>query len=49
MIDELVCDGYCANGCDRCYFCKIELYDWFVQFVCARGFNVLLLGVNKDD
>src|SRR4051794_24326512 len=44
--DELARPGYRANGRDRCYFCKTELYDT----LAARHPGVALLsGANADD
>jgi pyridinium-3,5-biscarboxylic acid mononucleotide sulfurtransferase len=35
--DELAREGYRANGRDRCYFCKSELYDRLAELARARG------------
>jgi uncharacterized protein len=44
--NELARPGYRANGRDRCYFCKSELYDT----LAARHPGVpLLSGANRDD
>jgi uncharacterized protein len=44
--NELARPGYRANGRDRCYFCKTELYD----VLAARHPGVALLsGANADD
>src|SRR3954453_2655715 len=44
--NELARPGYRANGRDRCYFCKTELYDT----LAARHPGVALLsGANADD
>jgi uncharacterized protein len=44
--NELARPGYVANGRDRCYFCKTELYD----VLAARYPGVTLLsGANADD
>jgi uncharacterized protein len=44
--NELARPGYVANGRDRCYFCKSELYDT----LAARHPGVTLLsGANQDD
>jgi uncharacterized protein len=44
--NELARPGYRANGRDRCYFCKTELYDT----LAARHPGVpLLSGANQDD
>ncbi|WP_028062076.1 ATP-dependent sacrificial sulfur transferase LarE [Solirubrobacter soli] len=47
--DELARTGYRANGPDRCYFCKSELYDVLAELAKQRGFNALLSGANQDD
>jgi uncharacterized protein len=47
--DELARQGYRANGRDRCYFCKTELYDRLAQLASRRGFAALLSGANQDD
>src|ERR1044072_323521 len=38
--------GYVANGRDRCYFCKTELYDTLAARYPAA---TLLSGANQDD
>jgi len=44
--NEMARDGYRANGRDRCYFCKSELYD----VIQARYPGVTVLsGANADD
>lgn len=47
--NELARPGYRANGPDRCYFCKSELYDVLAQLAHDRGYNALLSGANLDD
>ena len=47
--DELARPGYRANGRDRCYFCKTELYDRLAELAHARGYDALLSGANQDD
>jgi uncharacterized protein len=47
--DELARPGYRANGRDRCYFCKTELYDRLAALATSRGYAALLSGANKDD
>jgi uncharacterized protein len=47
--DELARPGYRANGPDRCYFCKTELYETLAELARQRGFNALLSGANQDD
>ena len=47
--DELAREGYVANGRDRCYHCKTELYDRLSALAARRGFAALLSGANADD
>jgi pyridinium-3,5-biscarboxylic acid mononucleotide sulfurtransferase len=47
--DELARAGYVANGPDRCYFCKSELYDRLAELAAARGIATVLSGANADD
>jgi uncharacterized protein len=47
--DELAREGYRANGTDRCYFCKSELYDRLAELATRRGYAALLSGANQDD
>jgi uncharacterized protein len=47
--DELARPGYRANGPDRCYFCKSELYDVLAELATRRGYATLLSGANADD
>src|SRR3954471_6117054 len=47
--EELARPGYVANGRDRCYFCKTELYDVLAELARARGYPALLSGANADD
>jgi pyridinium-3,5-biscarboxylic acid mononucleotide sulfurtransferase len=47
--DELARPGYRANGRDRCYFCKTELYERLSALARTRGFAAVLSGANKDD
>jgi uncharacterized protein len=44
--NELARPGYRANGRDRCYFCKTELYD---TLAARYPGTTLLSGANKDD
>ncbi len=46
---ELDRDGYRANGPDRCYHCKTELYSQLAGLAGARGYEALLSGANADD
>jgi uncharacterized protein len=47
--DELARAGYRANGADRCYHCKSELYDSLAALAAARGYAHVLSGANADD
>jgi pyridinium-3,5-biscarboxylic acid mononucleotide sulfurtransferase len=47
--DELARAGYVANGPDRCYFCKSELYDRLAELAVTRGVATVLSGANADD
>jgi uncharacterized protein len=47
--DELAREGYVANGRDRCYHCKTELYERLAALADRRGFATLLSGANADD
>jgi uncharacterized protein len=46
---ELEREGYRANGRDRCYHCKSELYDQLSALASERGYAALLSGANADD
>jgi pyridinium-3,5-biscarboxylic acid mononucleotide sulfurtransferase len=47
--DELAREGYRRNDRDRCYHCKVELYEVLAAVAERRGFFVLLSGANADD
>jgi uncharacterized protein len=47
--DELARPGYRANGADRCYHCKSELYDALAALASERGYPHVLSGANADD
>ncbi len=47
--DELEISGYHANGPDRCYFCKGELFKKLEEFAGERGFQRIAHGANVDD
>ena len=47
--DELAREGYRANGRDRCYHCKTELYETLAALGGARGHAAVLSGANADD
>jgi len=46
---ELAREGYRANGRDRCYHCKTELYDRLADLAADRGYAIVLSGANADD
>ncbi|HVP39231.1 MAG TPA: ATP-dependent sacrificial sulfur transferase LarE [Candidatus Saccharimonadales bacterium] len=46
---ELEREGYRANGPDRCYHCKTELYTVLGRYAEAHGRPVILDGTNADD
>ena len=47
--DELAQPAYRANGPDRCYHCKHELYARLTQLAADRGFAAVADGSNADD
>ena len=47
--DELARPGYAANGRDRCYHCKSELYDRLLALAAREGYAAVLSGANADD
>lgn len=47
--DELENAGYVANGPNRCYFCKDELYGKLEPLARARNINFVVDGSTKDD
>ena len=46
---ELEREGYRANGSDRCYHCKSELYDRLLALGRSRRFRAVVSGANADD
>ena len=46
---ELERAGYRANGPDRCYFCKTELFDVMGKLRGELSFDAVAYGVNTDD
>ena len=46
---ELERAGYRANGPDRCYFCKTELFEVMGKLREGLGFDAVVYGVNTDD
>jgi pyridinium-3,5-biscarboxylic acid mononucleotide sulfurtransferase len=47
--DELSNASYRANGPDRCFFCKDELFDKLDDLAARRGYAAVAYGVNLDD
>lgn len=46
---ELARPGYAANGPDRCFHCKSELYDVAAREQQRLGLSVIVNGTNTDD
>lgn len=46
---EMENPAYQANGSDRCYFCKDELFSALDVLARERGFSAIAYGVNADD
>ena len=47
--DEFANALYVANGADRCYHCKDELFEKLEGLARARGFAAIAYGINADD
>jgi pyridinium-3,5-biscarboxylic acid mononucleotide sulfurtransferase len=47
--DEMDDANYVANGSNRCYFCKHELYTKLQSMAESRGFRYVIDGNNLDD
>ena len=47
--DELENSNYRANGSDRCFFCKDELYTKLEQIVAQEGIATIVDGSTTDD
>lgn len=47
--DEINNEKYRANGADRCYFCKAELYGKLERIARGRGLEFVVDGTNADD
>lgn len=47
--DEIDNEKYRANGTDRCYFCKSELYGKLERIAHERGLEFVIDGTNADD
>ena len=46
---ELEREGYRANGRDRCFHCKTELYERLVDVARSRELDAVFSGANADD
>ncbi len=46
---EMNRDEYVKNEADRCFYCKDELYGTLGKIASARGFDVIVDGLNADD
>jgi pyridinium-3,5-biscarboxylic acid mononucleotide sulfurtransferase len=46
---ELEDPRYIANGADRCYFCKVELFDHLEPLARELGLAMIAYGMNRDD
>jgi pyridinium-3,5-biscarboxylic acid mononucleotide sulfurtransferase len=46
---ETELEAYLANGVDRCYHCKAELYDVLGSVATSEGLPVVASGANADD
>jgi uncharacterized protein len=40
---------YVANGADRCYFCKVELFDHLEPVARRLDLHTIAYGMNRDD
>jgi uncharacterized protein len=47
--EELSRPGFAANGRDRCFFCKAELFDHAFAEAESRGFPAVVYGATADD
>src|SRR5438105_4295076 len=47
--EEMADANYVANGSNRCYFCKHELYTKLQKMAESRGFRYVVDGNNLDD
>lgn len=46
---EFANPAYTANGADRCYHCKNELFEQLDRLARQRGFAAVAYGINADD
>lgn len=49
VTNEIENEAYRANNPDRCYHCKMELFDKLQGVAASRGFSRVAYGANKDD
>ena len=49
VVDELKNPKVIANGIDRCYHCKKELFSRALEFAKQNGYAAVLDGTNADD
>lgn len=49
VVDELENPKVIANGIDRCYHCKKELFSKALEFAKQNGYAAVLDGTNADD
>jgi len=49
VTDEFSNPQYLANGPDRCYHCKSELFEQMDLIAAVRGFAAIAYGINVDD
>jgi len=47
--DEIDDPNYRTNPADRCYYCKLELFNKLDDFIARRDLKAVLAGVNADD
>ena len=47
--DEMENPAYTANKADRCYHCKVELFEHLVPLAQERGIAHIIYGANADD
>jgi pyridinium-3,5-biscarboxylic acid mononucleotide sulfurtransferase len=46
---EVENEAYLANGTDRCYHCKTELYDELAEVAAREALELVVSGANLDD
>lgn len=48
-VTEMADERYVANAPDRCYFCKLHVYDVLTPYAREHGYTYILDGNNADD